>query len=545
MNSRNRWISYTLLIVGLVFHEALVVATYGGQVPLLSSSRSSSLAASSAASIFDPVAAASSVVRVSQSFPPDVEILDSGAEPQQPTGQILRNHHQQQPTKTETSHDGVPLSRSDLVGGSSISSELSVAQEEMAVKKRAFIAALSSLLSYITLNELYYHSSLAGQEEARWVASSDSWLDRKTCQWFSICGASHLHSHVHIGGHTQRKAQGPLRQDESWRSAWTKGKSRPEDWSDDERVLRDIPAYVFEYAPLVHLYSGEHFWPGDIAEHLTHTTPHLNYTPAQARSEHPNLTNLNDLNQWNRGKFLYLTSDDNVEDRPDWLGGKDNIPKTPPDSGVDDEDDASWTEWNEPADDNPPEDIDGADADWSEAGQGSFQEQGGERPDPIEIQPRAITSQLTKPAKGGRSDAPAVLVVVNKGHGVVDAFWFYFYSYNLGNVVLNVRFGNHVGDWEHSMVRFHRGQPKAVFLSEHSFGEAYTYEAVEKIGGRVSLDWCLFSSFIRLLIPPLSRSYTPLPAHTPCTPPPAGTLTCCHWVYCTMRQTVVHCGIHF
>jgi hypothetical protein len=92
---------------------------------------------------------------------------------------------------------------------------------------------------------------------------------------------------------------------------------------------------------------------------------------------------------------------------------------------------------------------------------------------------------MGKKVVGGRSDAPAVLVVVPKGDGVVDAFWFFFYSYNLGNAVFNVRFGNHVGDWEHTVVRFQHGEPKAVFFSEHSFGEAYTYDAVEKIGKRV------------------------------------------------------------
>lgn len=76
--------------------------------------------------------------------------------------------------------------------------------------------------------------------------------------------------------------------------------------------------------------------------------------------------------------------------------------------------------------------------------------------------------------------------MVEKDFGIVDAFWFFFYSYNLGSEVLNVRFGNHVGDWEHTLVRFQGGRPTAVFFSEHYFGEAYTYDAVEKIGQRVS-----------------------------------------------------------
>jgi len=73
--------------------------------------------------------------------------------------------------------------------------------------------------------------------------------------------------------------------------------------------------------------------------------------------------------------------------------------------------------------------------------------------------------------------------MVDKGHGILDAFWFYFYSYNLGTTVLNIRFGNHIGDWEHSLIRFHHGKPKAVFFSAHSGGTAYAFKAVEKFKG--------------------------------------------------------------
>ncbi|MDN6412086.1 MAG: Vps62-related protein, partial [Yaniella sp.] len=103
-----------------------------------------------------------------------------------------------------------------------------------------------------------------------------------------------------------------------------------------------------------------------------------------------------------------------------------------------------------------------------------------------EIRRRYGGEEIHQDAAGGRSDAPAILVVMDKGNGIVDAFWFYFYSFNLGNTVANVRFGNHVGDWEHCLVRFHNGNPKALFFSAHQGGEAYSYEAVEKIGQRVS-----------------------------------------------------------
>lgn len=50
--------------------------------------------------------------------------------------------------------------------------------------------------------------------------------------------------------------------------------------------------------------------------------------------------------------------------------------------------------------------------------------------------------------------------------------------------VLGQRFGNHVGDWEHTMVRFVNGAPDVVYYSEHSSGAAFNYSAVEKIGVR-------------------------------------------------------------
>lgn len=215
-------------------------------------------------------------------------------------------------------------------------------------------------------------------------------------------------------------------------------KSRPDDLASDPRVMHEIPQYVLDYAPLVHLYSEEQFWPCDIKEHLFHVTPELNYTPIKGLPR-LNLTNLDLLNQFAEGRYVYLTSNDNVEDRPDWLSGQINIPD-------DYTDDAA-------------SDLSGS---------------------------QSTTDMSPKQSHGGHSDAPAVLLTVDKGDGIVDAFWFFFYSYNLGNVVFNVRFGNHIGDWEHTLIRFEHGKPQVVFVSEHFFGSAYSYSAVEKIGNRVS-----------------------------------------------------------
>lgn len=236
--------------------------------------------------------------------------------------------------------------------------------------------------------------------------------------------------------------------DRGWQDPWFVDniKTRPENLANDPRVMHEIPQYVLDYAPLVHLYSEEQFWPCDIKEHLFHVTPELNYTPILGLLP-LNLSNLDQLNQFEKGRHVFLTSNDNVEDRPDWLGGQANIP------------------------DNFSDDAN--------ADHFGFQ---------------TARSKMWKQSRGGRSDAPAVLLTVDKGDGIVDAFWFFFYSYNLGNIVLNIRFGNHIGDWEHTLVRFQHGKPKVVFVSEHFFGSAYSYSAVEKIGNRVSSEKSLIHS---------------------------------------------------
>lgn len=91
-----------------------------------------------------------------------------------------------------------------------------------------------------------------------------------------------------------------------------------------------------------------------------------------------------------------------------------------------------------------------------------------------------------KPDSTGKSNgAVSTAVIVNDhGAGNVDAFYMYFYAYNGGPVILGQEVGDHVGDWEHTMVRFANGVPQAVWFSQHSFGEAFTYDCVEKQGKR-------------------------------------------------------------
>lgn len=82
---------------------------------------------------------------------------------------------------------------------------------------------------------------------------------------------------------------------------------------------------------------------------------------------------------------------------------------------------------------------------------------------------------------GAIKDAPAVLIVVDKGQGVVDSFWFFFYSFNEGPFVMGAGpYGNHMGDWEHCLIRFRHEVPELVWMSAHGGGSAYYFEAMEK-----------------------------------------------------------------
>ena len=260
---------------------------------------------------------------------------------------------------------------------------------------------------------------------------------------------------------------------------WPEGKMRPGDWAGDSRVLKDIPQYVLDYAPLVHLNSKEYFWPSDMSEHLEHVQTYVNDTRVAGQSTVGDLGELNNLDGLN-GRWVYLESNDyidmwkdaNIKGLPPWLTGKHNIPVAPADGAKAQvqavlEDLPAWDEdfhiWHTVGrkQSSSPEEL------------------------PPAMNERRSDEPIKTPSVGGRSSAPAVLIVVEKDEGVVDAFWFFFYSYNLGNSVFTFRFGNHVGDWEHATMRFYNGVPKVMFLSEHEGGKGFTYHAAEKYGKRV------------------------------------------------------------
>ncbi|KAL4901936.1 hypothetical protein BDW74DRAFT_159240 [Aspergillus multicolor] len=390
-----------------------------------------------------------------------------------------------------------------LSSGSSDVAALPSTYEQMVQKTTAAIVTLSSLIAYVTINSIIRAVKPSAfiwfeedHDEKSWIASSHHWVDRKACRWFGICGVAHFHPVHSRFGH--RKAdtmmQLPGEDDSSpWQEYWANETAHSEEaWDAAERSRRQIPDYVLEYAPLVHLFSREQYWPCDIAEHLYHTTPMLNYTPIQSQSDHPTLRDLDQLNQWEAGRNVFLTSNDNVEARPPWMEGEKNVPSPP-----DDDLEPAWADWDGRIDGAVPDDTPENRAKWYDTQLPLQDREADDIPlDKLgyfmsdeehvrdELRKRYGGEPIYTTEVGGRSEAPAILLVIDKGNGIVDAFWFYFYSFNLGNVVFNVRFGNHIGDWEHCLVRFHHGKPKALFFSAHSGGEAYSYEAVEKIGRR-------------------------------------------------------------
>ncbi|QPG75989.1 hypothetical protein FOA43_003375 [Brettanomyces nanus] len=195
-------------------------------------------------------------------------------------------------------------------------------------------------------------------------------------------------------------------------------KSRP---PPSERTLKDgeIPSYVTEYSPVVHLYSEERYLPYDIAGFVKHfhgeyeNGTRINHIGKKGHLRIEDLEKLAPLST--KESKVYLTSNEDFDTDPEWLTGLANMPSY---------------------------------------------------------------------YNGEIKNAPATLIVVDKGNGWIDAYWFYFYSFNLGPFVMGFGpFGDHVGDWEHSLVRFYNGEPVIVWMSAHGGGGAYFYKNLEKWAG--------------------------------------------------------------
>jgi hypothetical protein len=150
--------------------------------------------------------------------------------------------------------------------------------------------------------------------------------------------------------------------------------------------------------------QNELYMPSDIQAQLNNTVPELNFT---ALSITPSPLLLSNLDQLNAAAGCTVG---NFNPCPLYLTSKDDITTNPP-----------WLY--------------------------------GVTPDPV-----------THETIGAKSCA---IIVTDHGNGVVDAFYMYFYAFNFGLYATNVVIGDHVGDWEHTMVRFTNGLPTSIWYSQH------------------------------------------------------------------------------
>ncbi|KAF3904493.1 hypothetical protein AA313_de0205973 [Arthrobotrys entomopaga] len=96
---------------------------------------------------------------------------------------------------------------------------------------------------------------------------------------------------------------------------------------------------------------------------------------------------------------------------------------------------------------------------------------------------------VTPDKDGLTKDAVSAAVIINeKENDVTDVFYCYFYNFNAGPPIrilgIELVFGNHVGDWEHNMIRFKNGEPTGVYYSQHAGGQVFAYGATRKKGKR-------------------------------------------------------------
>ena len=185
----------------------------------------------------------------------------------------------------------------------------------------------------------------------------------------------------------------------------------------------EIPQYVTDYAPLVFLYSEERYLPYDIEKYVGH------FRPTWRNGSTINIPGKDENDPYYKNQKLHLSD-------------LEKLPKSTKEELV-------FLSSLEDFDTDP---------DW-------------------------LTGKYNKPNfyNGEIKNAPATLIVTDKGNGWVDAYWFYFYSFNLGPFVMGFGpFGDHVGDWEHSLVRFYKGEPVVVWMSAHGGGGAYFYDHMEK-----------------------------------------------------------------
>jgi hypothetical protein len=144
--------------------------------------------------------------------------------------------------------------------------------------------------------------------------------------------------------------------------------------------------------------------PSDLQAQLTHTTPRVNFTALSGAPSPLTLANLDALNA------LANCTAGQFNPCPVYLTSNDDVTTNPP-----------WL---------------------------------------YGVVPDAKTGET----KGAKS---CTIIVNDHGDGVVDVYYMYFYAFNYGLTVAGQLLGDHVGDWEHTMVRYTGGMPTSMWYSQH------------------------------------------------------------------------------
>ncbi|KAI3475335.1 hypothetical protein L1887_63313 [Cichorium endivia] len=161
--------------------------------------------------------------------------------------------------------------------------------------RKCFAGFIAVALCYIVLNGVgaYITGTMTAAEMAeneKWIASGKLWTDRQMCRWLGICGLFHYLN----------------------KSAWT-----------SQHIADDIPKPTPQWSD---------YWISAKTQTIGRMkSVSCGRFPKELEDDR-NLTNLNDLNGVDggvSGKYIYLQSNDNVEERPRWLGGNKNIPHAP------------------------------------------------------------------------------------------------------------------------------------------------------------------------------------------------------------------------
>ena len=186
-----------------------------------------------------------------------------------------------------------------------------------------------------------------------------------------------------------------------------------------------IPQYVLDYAPLVYLDVNEEYYPSDIGAQLVHTYPALNFSAITNAPSSLTLSNLTALNSI-AGCTKFAKCDV-------YLTSKDKITEKP---------NEQWLR--------------------------------GVLPNPNTGETEGATS--------------AAVIVTDHKDGTIDAFYMFFSAFNYGIPVGDPNgkiYDDHVGDWEHIMIRFSNGKPSIVYYSQHSVGLATCKKSMLTCPGRL------------------------------------------------------------